>query len=435
MEVVLALTALIGVAWRASPITAALAEGMTSVSAVPQAPVPKTGYLVAQGDTLAEIARRLRANSAGDLYQIMVAIYRTNPDSFGGNMNNLLQGAWLRIPGPAEIAALDHNEAMNEVRRQTEAWRAAGGTHLRLVTPSESGGESGGGDWASVPRSEAQALEAQALKDRAKDLEAQLAASRRLIDIRNSELSALQRKLGVSPTTPTGAPTPDEKVPPAQTTPAPPAAAPPTPTPLPPAAESTPHPAPVVASSPTPESFPVDIKLGILPVGSAAVTAPRKVTQYQSFNVSLRLARGELAPLLADTTSAAPPGTAVAGISGVRMSPRMKAELIGDDFIVEGNESKQVQLVTEREDTTWEWRVHSDTVGSHLLTVRIDTLLIVEGAEAPRIIDVADVNIAVKVDAIEWAIRHWEWIGSGLVIPGVGWFLKRRFGDSKKDPA
>ena len=48
--------------------------------------------------------------------------------------------------------------------------------------------------------------EDQALKDRVKDLEGQLAESKRLIDIRNQELAALQKKLGVPATPPAAAP-------------------------------------------------------------------------------------------------------------------------------------------------------------------------------------------------------------------------------------
>jgi pilus assembly protein FimV len=226
------------------------------------APIAGSSYRVAQGDTLAKIARSLRADTGvatpANVDQTMMAMYRANPDAFGGNINILRRGAVLRIPGADQIAALNQAEATSEVRRQMDAWRGAGasggatGGHLRLVTPS-GGGASGGGD------SNAANAEAQVLKDRVKDLEGQLAASHRLIDIRNSELSALQRKLGVPPAAPSPAPTAvpapaPAQTAPAQTSPAPPATveqptatAPPTPTPLPPAAESTSTPAPVPA--------------------------------------------------------------------------------------------------------------------------------------------------------------------------------------------
>jgi pilus assembly protein FimV len=78
-------------------------------------------------------------------------------------------------------------------------------------------------------------------------LEGQLAESHRLIDIRNGELSALQRKLGVPATAPTPAPAAPAPV---QTTPAPPPSTTQAPAPaataLPPPAASTSPPTPVV---------------------------------------------------------------------------------------------------------------------------------------------------------------------------------------------
>ncbi len=56
-----------------------------------RAPRPCDGYLrVAQGDTLTKIARSLRAGSTRrDIDQTMIAMYRANPDAFGGNINIL----------------------------------------------------------------------------------------------------------------------------------------------------------------------------------------------------------------------------------------------------------------------------------------------------------------------------------------------------------
>ncbi len=193
----------------ASAASASAAAGGASEGA---APISGSSYRVAQGDTLAKIARSLRADSGAatpaNIDQTMMAVYRANPDAFGGNINILRRGSVLRLPGADQIAALNQSEAISEVHRQMDSWRGASGSpahgHLRLVTPGAGGGTSGGGD------SNAANAEAQALKDRVKDLEAQLAASHRLIDIRNSELSALQRKLGVSPTAPTPAPAPTQ---------------------------------------------------------------------------------------------------------------------------------------------------------------------------------------------------------------------------------
>ena len=243
-------------AHRAAPAPAATppaAVRAPAAAASAEAPIAGNTYRVGDGDTLTKIARSLNANSPANVDQTMMALYRANPDAFGGNINILRRGAVLRVPGAEQIAALNQSEAMSEVSRQMDSWRSANGGasggHLRLVTPGAGGGAGGG-------QSNAAGAEAQALRDRVKDLEGQLAESHRLIDIRNGELSALQRKLGVPATAPTPAPPT-----PAQTTPAPPpstAQAPaPAATALPPPAASTSPPTPVHAPTHVAQKKPV----------------------------------------------------------------------------------------------------------------------------------------------------------------------------------
>lgn len=113
------------------------------------------------------------------------------------------------------------------------------------------------------------------------------------------------------------------------------------------------------------------------------------------------------------------------------MSPRMKAELLGEDFVIEGKEPQE-QLVTQRDTTVWTWRVYSEMPGQRMLKVRIHTLVKVDGQEAPRTIEVAETQVSVKVNPSEWALRHWEWIATALVLPIIGWGLKRRFDGHSK---
>jgi pilus assembly protein FimV len=241
----------------AAPPPAANRAPAVSQSPASASPAPLAGstYRVGDGDTLTKIARSLHANmpvKPADIDQTMLAVYRANPDAFGGNINILRRGAVLRVPGADEIAALNQSEAVSEVHRQMNTWRGASGAetggHLRLVTPNAGGGAAGGGD------ANAAKAEAQALRDRVKDLEGQLAESHRLIDIRNSELSALQRKLGAAAPTPAPAPPTSAQTNPAPSVSAapPPAASPPTATPVPPPAESTSTPAPIPAPAPAP---------------------------------------------------------------------------------------------------------------------------------------------------------------------------------------
>jgi pilus assembly protein FimV len=233
------------------------------------------GISVGKGDTLIKIAQGLDSGSPSpaDLDQTMIALYRSNPSAFGGNINLLHEGAILRVPGADQIAALNRREAIDEVHRQMEAWRSsataagASGGHLRLVPPTAGGSATGAGN-SGAANSNAPAAEAQALKERVKELEAQVAESKRLIDIRNGELAALQRKLAAAAAAP----------PPAAVTPAPPVAA------SPPAAVSPPTTAspPVAASPPVSASPPAAAPPVATPPSPAAEPPPAPVTETKA---------------------------------------------------------------------------------------------------------------------------------------------------------
>src|ERR1700722_9753039 len=235
----------------------------TPSSAESAAPAPEGTYLVAQGDTLTKIARSLHASARGDIDQTMIAMYRANPEAFGGNINILRRGAVLRVPGGDDIAALNQSEAMSEVHRQMDAWRgnsaSASSGHLRLVTPGAGSGASNSGSESAASG------EAQALKGRVKDLEEQLADAHRLLDLKNNELSELQRKLGTPPTpvpppqtamAPKPAPVPTPA--PVETKPSTPESTTPAPTPAPAPVENTATPPPTPAPAPLPK--PVVVK-------------------------------------------------------------------------------------------------------------------------------------------------------------------------------
>jgi pilus assembly protein FimV len=185
---------------------------VTETQPLPEAKPPlaigSEGYRVKTGDTLSKIAASLNGGTKAQVDQTMIAVFRDNPLAFDRNINVLRKGAILRLPGADEIAALNQREAISEVNRQMSAWRNGAETpasapagRLRLVTPTERGGN-GTGD-AAHARAAAGSTgaggansESLALKDRVKDLESQLAESHRLLDLKNAELSDLQHKLG-----------------------------------------------------------------------------------------------------------------------------------------------------------------------------------------------------------------------------------------------
>ncbi len=206
---------------------------------------PSGSYRTVSGDTLMRIAQRAQGGgSTAQVDQAMMAIYKANPEAFDGNINILHRGTILRLPGADEIAALNQREAVDEVSRQMSAWRngagaSAGGGRLRLVTPKTTGegtgsDTSGGGSGADVAT----------LKNRVKELEGQLAESRRLVDVNNTQLADLQRKLAAASAAAAIAQGAKPAATPAPTPPAPPPPAP---------AATTPNTPPAPTAAPTPE--------------------------------------------------------------------------------------------------------------------------------------------------------------------------------------
>ena len=113
---------------------------------LPAAAAGATGsYTVERNDTLWRIANRVQPGSSPrTINRTMIALFRANPEAFGGNINRLRAGSILRIPESGEIEAVSANEATAEVARQQEAWNGTPATaatdessRLRLVTPAE----------------------------------------------------------------------------------------------------------------------------------------------------------------------------------------------------------------------------------------------------------------------------------------------------------
>lgn len=103
---------------------------------------------IRRGETLSEIALNMRPQGV-TLNQMMIAIYRANPEVFMHNINLMKAGYVLRIPSLADIQDVRVAEANSEVRTQIASWRASrglGATHkpisetqqpsLQLVAPS-----------------------------------------------------------------------------------------------------------------------------------------------------------------------------------------------------------------------------------------------------------------------------------------------------------
>lgn len=121
----------------AAPAPVVVPESRPIVAA-PVAPAPKAAPAaasagaqeygpIAKGETLGKIAASLKPQGVS-LEQMLVGLYRSNPDAFiKKNMNLVKSGKILRIPDAQELAAITQGEAMKEYRAQVADWRAYSG--------------------------------------------------------------------------------------------------------------------------------------------------------------------------------------------------------------------------------------------------------------------------------------------------------------------
>jgi pilus assembly protein FimV len=209
---------------------------------------------VQRNDTLWAISQRVRPDPALTTNQVMMAIFRANPNAFDGNINRLRAGAILRIPSRDEMFAMSTGEATAEVRRQTESWQAAAPApaerRLELAPPTDAPRPPAPvTDPAAPPRELTEALE---------QLRGELSETRRLVELRDAEIAALQSRLAqleaeAVPLAAPVAPLPEAvELAPEAVEPAPVEAEPaPAPTPAPEAAPPQPAPAPVAPPAPS----------------------------------------------------------------------------------------------------------------------------------------------------------------------------------------
>ncbi|WP_420225879.1 FimV family protein [Pigmentiphaga litoralis] len=87
---------------------------------VSSAAVPPT--LVQPGDTLFDLATRLRPEGA-TVFQTLLALFHANPQSFiDGNMNLLRAGTTLQVPPASQVLAESDSQARQTLRTQNESF-------------------------------------------------------------------------------------------------------------------------------------------------------------------------------------------------------------------------------------------------------------------------------------------------------------------------
>ncbi len=229
------------------------------------------------GKTLWSIAEEVRPDQSVTIKQMMVALLRANPEAFEGeNVNKLKRGSVLRIPGRDEASILTSEQAAALIAEQSGSLRSERQpvpqptetvadtapepvapapvvakpkpkpvavakptvaskpkARLEIVPPSSksSGGkaiQSGASSAAGGAELRAELTQAREdiavrdseiteLKSRLTDLESQQTDSQKLIEMKDSQLKALQDELGKREATPTVAPAPTETAKPVST--------------------------------------------------------------------------------------------------------------------------------------------------------------------------------------------------------------------------
>ena len=95
---------------------------------------------VREGENLWEISRRVSQGSGASLNQVMLAIYRRNPQAFAGNVNLLRQGVVLDLPPADEIRVIPRQEAISAIAQMNDAWRQRGAPAAQTASlPADSG--------------------------------------------------------------------------------------------------------------------------------------------------------------------------------------------------------------------------------------------------------------------------------------------------------
>jgi len=79
--------------------------------------------IVKKGDRLWNIAEKMQTDESVTIYQVMMALLRSNPDAFvDGNVNRLKVGHVLRIEDAEMLTSMSHQEAVLEFQSQDAAW-------------------------------------------------------------------------------------------------------------------------------------------------------------------------------------------------------------------------------------------------------------------------------------------------------------------------
>ena len=129
--------------------SAVIQEAQPKEAKAPSKEAPDAdSYVTKGGDTLSAVAKKIKPDGVS-LDQVLVSLYRSNPDAFDGNMNRLKRGKILRVHTALEMQQLSSSEAAKEVKVQSANWseyrnklgEAAAKAPARDLTEQAAGGK------------------------------------------------------------------------------------------------------------------------------------------------------------------------------------------------------------------------------------------------------------------------------------------------------
>lgn len=190
-----------------------------------------------RNDTLWKIAEQVRRDPEVSVEQVLMALFRQNPEAFyKDNVNALAAGKILRIPDRESVLSLTRKEALAELRRQTAHWndRLADApaetapepepldSHLTLKAPAESevpanaevaaaktspdsasGNPESGNPASETAGSDSPHTATDLLQVKIAALEKQLATMQQLVALKDQQLAALQNQVNAARQPPT----------------------------------------------------------------------------------------------------------------------------------------------------------------------------------------------------------------------------------------
>ena len=175
---------------------------------------PPGSYRIKSGDTAWSLANAMMPDQSITVEQMMIAMLRSNPESFiGENVNGLKRGYILRVPDYNEIVSVNPDDARALVREQAALWRQyqqtqAGGQPSSAMPADEMGGSAYSDDGAVVSGEDDAYLEIVSAgsgtstmsgkdptKMSAQELRAELALARERVETERVEKEALQQRI------------------------------------------------------------------------------------------------------------------------------------------------------------------------------------------------------------------------------------------------